>query len=497
MIGSPAGASAARPMITSAIVRLRIFAFLLLAAACSGGGSRTGPNQPPVAAVGGPYTTTTGTVSFDGSASSDPDGDALSYSWAFGDGASGSGARPTHTYASVGSYTVRLTVADGKGGSSPASTTAQVNNVPPAITAGTSTVVPVGSSFELSATFSDGADGPWTWAIQWGDGATQSGSRSSAGTITATHAYTSESSYHVQVSVTDKFGAVGSDTVTITVSAPVLMAAGDIGDCGPTRWYDDSTGALLKRFEGIVAPLGDNAYERGTPTEFATCYDPAWGAVKNRTRPVPGNHDYYNPRADSVKNADGYFGYFGASAGDPTKGYYSYTLGSWLVIVLNTGSERSGDISAGSPQEQWLRAQLSSSAQQCTVVMFHHPRFTSTLDRPWLRPEVKALWDASYQYGVDLILNGHDHGYQRFAPQTPDGVADPTFGIRQITVGTGGGEGLYQYGPTVDNLLVRDNTSYGVLKVTLRAGAYDWQFIPITGQSFTDSGSGTCHGRPS
>jgi chitodextrinase len=486
-------------MTTRTLIRLTSVALLLvLAADCgSGKGGGSGPNGKPVASVGGPYTTTTGTVTFNGSASSDPDGDALTYAWDFGDGAHGTGAQPSHTYAATGTYTVRLTVTDARSASSdPASGSAQVNNVPPAVNAGTDKTVLAGAAAELSIGFTDGADGPWTYLVQWGDGQSNNGSRNAAGTVTATHAYGSEATYKVQVNVTDRFGAVGRDSVSLTVTAPVLIAAGDIGDCGPTRWYDDSTGALVSRLGGIVAPLGDNAYERGTPDQFATCYDAAWGRVKDRTRPVAGNHDYYNPRADSVKNADGYYGYFGTSAGDPTKGYYSYTLGSWLVIVLNTGTERGGDIAAGSPQEQWLRAQLSSSTQQCTVVMFHHPRFTSTLDRPWLRPEVKALWDASYQYGVDLILNGHDHGYQRFAPQTPDGVADAAFGIRQITVGTGGGEGLYQYGPTVANLQVRDNTSYGVLKLTLRAGGYDWQFMPITGQSFTDAGSGTCHGRP-
>lgn len=482
----------------SVIGRARLILILLVAAACSsGGGGGTGPNQPPKAVAGGPYTTITGTVTFDGSASSDPDGDALTYSWDFGDGSSGSTARPTHTYHAVGNYTVRLTVTDNRGlAGTPASTSAQVNNVPPAVIAGPDKSEPAGVTYALSATFTDGAaDGPWNYALQWGDGTTQTGSRTSPGAITATHIYASEASYQVQVSVTDKFGATGSSVVTLTATAPVLIAAGDIADC--QRPNDEATGALLDGIEGIVAPLGDNAYTVGSDSQFVNCYAPSWGRQKARTRPVPGNHDYYNPRPDSVKNADGYFGYFGASAGDPAKGYYSYTLGSWLVIVINTGTERSGDIAASSPQEQWLRAELASHPQQCAVAMFHHPRFTSILDRPWLRPEVLALWDALYQGGADLVLNGHDHAYQRFAPQKPDGTTDLAYGIRQITVGTGGGEGLYQFGPTVPNLEVRDNQTYGVLKVTLRAGGYDWQFVPVAGRTFTDSGSGTCHGRPS
>ena len=475
------------------IGRARLFLIVLLGAACTQ--KSVGPNQPPVAAAGGPYTTNTGTVSFDGSASADPDGDALTYRWNFGDGGSSTEARPSHAYGALGTFTVGLTVTDAKGSASaPASTSAHVNNVAPAVTAGTNTAVPVGTTYALSATFADGADGPWNYTIQWGDGATQNGTRSAQGAITGTHTYASESNYRIQVNVADRFGAQGSDSLTVTATAPVLIAAGDIGDC--LRPNDEATGALLDGLEGIVAPLGDNAYENGTPTEFANCYDSGWGRQKARTRPVPGNHDYYNPRPDSVKNADGYFGYFGASAGDPAKGYYSYTLGSWFVIVINTGTERSGDIAAGSPQEQWLRAELAGHSQQCVLAMFHHPRFTSILDRPWLRPEVKPLWDALYQYGADLVLNGHDHGYQRFAPQTPDGVADPAYGVRQITVGTGGGEGLYQFSDVVPNLQVRDNQTYGVLKLTLRAGGYDWRFVPIAGKTFTDSGSGTCHGSP-
>ncbi|MEX2156255.1 MAG: PKD domain-containing protein [Gemmatimonadales bacterium] len=474
-------------MTSPAIARLRIFSSLLLAAAC-GGGKDVGPNQPPVAAAGGPYTTNTGAVSFDGSASSDPDGDALTYSWDFGDGENGRGARPMHTYRATGSFTVRLTVTDARGGTSaPASTSAQVSNVGPTVEAGTSKAVPVGSSYALSATFTDGAEGPWDYTIQWGDGTTSDGDRGSPGTITATHAYASEAGYRVVVNVTDRFGAQGSDSLTITATPPVLVGAGDIGDC--LRTGDDSTGALLDRIEGIVMPLGDNAYLDGTPEEYANCYDPAWGRHKARSRPVAGNHDYNTP------GATGYYGYFGAAAGDPAKGYYSYTLGSWFVIVLNTGTDSPPNYAVGSPQEQWLRAELASHSQQCVLAMFHHPRFSTTLGRG-LRPEVKPLWDALYEYGADLVINGHDHSYQRFAPQKPDGTADPAYGIRQITVGTGGGEGLYQWGDVVPNLDVRDNETWGVIKVTLRQSGYDWQFVPVTGKTFTDSGSGTCHGRP-
>jgi hypothetical protein len=250
-------------------------------------------------------------------------------------------------------------------------------------------------------------------------------------------------------------------------------------------------------------PLGDIAYVNGTPTEFANCFGAAWGRVKARMHPVPGNHDYYcnatSGLAGCTSPAAGYFGYFGSTAGDPTKGYYDFTLGKWLVIVINTGTEHIADYAVGSPQEVWLKSELASHTEPCIVAMWHHPRFTTITGRPPIRPEVQPLWDDLYQAGATLVLNGHDHVYQRFAPQKPDGTADPTFGIRQFTVGTGGGEGLYSFDsiPAGSNLQVRDNRTFGVLQLTLRDGGYDWKFIPAHGfGTFTDSGSGSCHGKP-
>jgi PKD repeat protein len=361
----------------------------------------------------------------------------------------------------------------------------------PVVNAGPDGSVPVGATYALPATFSDTSNrSPWSYDVNWGDGASSTGSKSSAGAISETHAYAAEGTYRVSVTVTNQSGESGSGSFTLTATAPVILAAGDIGDC--TRSSDDATGALLDNLAGIVMPLGDNAYLSGTPTEYSDCYGPAWGRQKARTRPVAGNHDYY------TTDAAGYFGYFGASAGDPAKGYYSFTLGNWFVIVLNTGTEHPADYAAGSAQETWLRNELATHSQQCVLAMWHHPRFSTVAERPAIRPEVKSLWDALYQYGADLVLNGHDHAYQRYAPQTSDGVADASFGIRQIAVGTGGGEGLYAFMPIPPgaNLEVRNNDTYGVLKVTLRAAGYDWQFIPASGGAFTDSGSGTCHGRP-
>jgi len=368
----------------------------------------------------------------------------------------------------------------------------------PVVTAPAGGSLPVGTTYDLSTTFSDTSSNasPWNYDVDWGDGSNSSGAKSSIAPITGTHMYASVGNYTVTVSVTNNHGKTGTGSGNVAATAPVIIAAGDIGDCDRTS--DNHTGQLLDTLAGIVMPLGDNAYLSGTPTEFAQCYNAAWGRVKDRTKPVAGNHDYYNPRPDSVKNADGYFGYFGTAAGDPSKGYYDFTLGSWLVIVLNTGTESASYIAAGSAQEQWLRSELASHSQQCVVAMFHHPQFTSLAGRPLIRPETTPLWNALYEGGADLVLNGHDHDYQRYAPMKPDGTADPAHGVRQITVGTGGGEGLYTLPDTrPPNLEVGNSTTFGVLKLTLKDGGYDWRFIPAPGEgTFTDSGSGSCHGRP-
>jgi PKD repeat protein len=351
----------------------------------------------------------------------------------------------------------------------------------------------VGTTYGLSATFSDTASGgsPWRYDIDWGDGERTSGTKSSISPITATHLYAAEGNYRVTVSVTNQRDETGSGSVTVAATAPVILAAGDIADC--TRFGDDSTAMLLDALPGVVIPLGDNAYANGTPDEYTNCYGPTWGRQKARTRPVAGNHDYNTPAAP------GYFGYFGAAGGDPAKGYYSFTLGSWFVIVLNTGTDVPSNYEAGSPQEQWLRSELASHTQPCVLAVFHHPRFSTVKDRAPITYYTAAIWNALYAYGADLVLNGHDHAYQRFAPQRPDGTRDTAFGIRQIAVGTGGGEVLYVWAdsiPAGSNIEVRDNQTHGVLKVTLRAGSYEWRFVPASGASFTDSGSGSCHGSP-
>jgi len=234
-----------------------------------------------------------------------------------------------------------------------------------------------------------------------------------------------------------------------------------------------------------VMAIGDNAYLNGSASDYASCYDPTWGRHKARTRPAPGNHDYQTP------NASGYFGYFGAAAGDSTKGYYSYDIGTWHIIVLNS----SIDIRAGSIQLQWLKADLAASAAQCTAAYWHHPRFSSgSVHTNDVRME--PAWQVLYDAGSEIVINGHEHSYERFAPQTPWGVLDSAYGIRAFVVGTGGGEGLYSFGAIVANSQVRNSSTFGVLKLSLDSAAYHWEFVPVAGKTFTDSGSGTCHDRP-
>ena len=283
----------------------------------------------------------------------------------------------------------------------------------------------------------------------------------------------------------------GPDTRVAT-----LVGAGDIAACGSSGPSASKAEATAKALDAIprdpstvVWTAGDNVYSSGTPTEFSTCYGPTWGRHKDRTRPAVGNHEY------GTTNASGYFSFFGPAAGQQGKGWYSYDIGAWHVIVLNSQCGSVGGCQAGSAQEQWLRADLAASAARCTVAIWHHPRFNSG-NTHGNNTAVGPLWNALYEYGAEVVLNGHEHVYERFAPQRPGQTADPSFGIRQFTVGTGGA-GAYAFATTLQpNSERRSSGAKGVLKMTLRAGGYDWQFLPIAGQAFTDAGSGTCHDRP-
>ena len=261
----------------------------------------------------------------------------------------------------------------------------------------------------------------------------------------------------------------------------VLIAAGDIASCASDG--DEAAADLLDSIDGTIAVLGDNVYDSGTADQFAECYEPSWGRHKSRTKPAAGNHDYLTPGAAA------YYSYFGAAAGDPAKGYYSYDVGPWHIIVLNSQCKEVVGCGPGTPQEQWLRADLAAHPRTCTLAYWHHPRFSSGLNGNEIY--VDAFWQALYEYRADIVLGGHDHDYERFAPQDPSGAADARRGIRQFVVGTGGASHIAFVSP-VANSEVRDDETYGVLKLTLHPASYEWQFIPVAGGTFTDSGSGTC-----
>jgi hypothetical protein len=283
-------------------------------------------------------------------------------------------------------------------------------------------------------------------------------------------------------------GVTGRSSITVTAAPPptdpVLVGAGDIASCSSTG--DEATATLLDNIAGTVVTLGDNVYDSGTATEYTNCYGPSWGRHKTRTKPTPGNHEY------GTANASGYYGYFGSLAGDPSKGYYSYDLGNWHIIVLNSNSDCVAiSCAAGSAQEQWLRADLAAHQTVCTLAYWHHPRFNSGAAHG-NDVKVAPFWSALYDLNADVILNGHEHVYERFAPQSPTAVADNARGIRQFTVGTGG-RSHYTFGTIQPNSQARDGNTYGVLKLTLHATSYDWQFVPVAGGTFTDSGTGQCH----
>jgi acid phosphatase type 7 len=271
---------------------------------------------------------------------------------------------------------------------------------------------------------------------------------------------------------------------------PVVVAAGDIASCESKG--DEATAHLLARIDGMVLTLGDNAYEEGTAAEFRQCYNPSWGKYKARTRPAPGNHDYSGGEA-AIGTAKGYFGYFRKIASDRATGYYSYNLGRWHLISLNSNCAEVDHCVSSSPQMRWLKANLAANHdKRCTLAYFHHPRFSSGVEHGSIE-EVKPLWDALYAAGVDVVLSGHEHNYERFAEQDPNGRADPKRGIREFVVGTGG-ESHYPIFDPIANSEIHNDHTYGVLKLILHPKGYEWRFVPAGGGTFTDSGSGLCHG---
>ena len=258
----------------------------------------------------------------------------------------------------------------------------------------------------------------------------------------------------------------------------VLVAAGDIGWCGADGGAGQ-TAALLDAITGTVATLGDNAYMNGSAENFRGCYQPTWGRHVGRTRPSLGNHDY------GIPGASDYFAYFGGNAGPSGVGYYSYRVGAWQVFALNSEIPAS----AGSAQMAWLRAELTAMPTRCSLAYFHEPLFGSGTNGS--DPRMRDAWHLMYELGVDVVLSGHSHSYERFAAQDPDGRFDPQRGIRQFVAGTGGAP-ITGFPQVVANSEVRIS-AWGVLKLTLKSTQYSWEFVPVSGQGFADSGSASCH----
>jgi hypothetical protein len=302
--------------------------------------------------------------------------------------------------------------------------------------------------------------------------------------------------YTAQAEQADLSGNVGKSAAsTFTVAAsssspdPVLVGAGDIADCTDTG-VNQTANLVLGFPDATVQTFGDNAYPHGSANDFANCYHPTWGQFKNRTNPAIGDHEYETP------NASGYFNYFadrlapfGASAQDPLRAYYSYDLGSWHVVVLNAICYEISGCSVNG-QLAWLNADLAAHTNTCTLAVLAAPRWSSGTVHG-NNAQMQGYWDSFHSNQVDVVVGGDDHVYERFAPQDPQGFYAPGRGVRQFTVGTGGGS-LYTFGEPKANSEVRYRSSYGILRLGLHATSYDWRYVPTSG-TFADTGSDTCN----
>ncbi len=290
---------------------------------------------------------------------------------------------------------------------------------------------------------------------------------------------------------------------------PLIAAAADIACDTSSEFFNGGLGTadrcrqrytsdlLLQAAPTAVLTVGDNQYHAGSLSDFNASFDPTWGRFKPIIHPAIGNHEY------ATAGARGYFDYFNGPgnqsgpAGERDKGYYSFDIGSWHMIALNSECERiargaaANGCAAGSPQESALRSDLASHRSSCTLAYWHSPRFNSGFRGN--HPETQALWGALYEAGADVVLNGDAHDYERFAPQGPSGNLDPA-GIRQFVVGTGGAF-FTSWSSVKANSEVRQNHTFGVLTLTLHPASYEWRFLPEAGKTFTDSGGGSCHGR--
>jgi hypothetical protein len=278
--------------------------------------------------------------------------------------------------------------------------------------------------------------------------------------------------------------ASGSPLASGEVPTIVITGAGDIADC-TSNGAQQTSDLLLQQAQGSFFTAGDNAYEVGSPANFRDCYGPTWGRVLDRTiLPAPGNHDWV------TKDAAGYLGYFGPKAAPDGVTWYSMDLGGWHVVVLDSDCDQVGGCDTSSPQGRWLAHDLETSTATCTLAIWHHPRFSSGEHGD--DPQVAPFWDLLQRDGAELVINGHDHDYERFAPQDPSGQEERPGGIREIVAGTGGA-GLRQFGRTAPNSEFRIAGEWGVLRLTLEPTRYGWEFLPAGGAEIGDSGSAPCH----
>lgn len=257
-----------------------------------------------------------------------------------------------------------------------------------------------------------------------------------------------------------------------------LVGAGDISVCDDDG--DNHTSELLASIPGEIFTLGDNSNQRGSPEQYTDCFDYSWGRYMGRLHPVPGNHDY------AYDGGTSYFNYFGAAAGEYGKGYYSYDVGTWHIIAINSLI----DVVDGSSQAQWLRDDLAAHPALCSLAYWHYPRWSSGANGNFVEmdPIIRILYD----HNVDIVLSANDHIYERFSPQNPSGALDIARGIREFVVGTGGAT-HHEFGTIRPNSEVRNNDTFGVLQFLLYPDGYAWEFIPVRGSSFSDSGFDYCH----
>jgi chitodextrinase len=295
-------------------------------------------------------------------------------------------------------------------------------------------------------------------------------------------------------------------TTAQAVGDPVIATAGDIA-CDPSNsnfnggngssssCAEKATSDLLLGIAPVaVLNLGDNQYYCGSAQAYQQSYDPSWGRLKGITHPSVGNHEFLTSGGTGCTTANqggaGYYSYFGTAAGSPGQGYYSYDIGTWHLIALNSNCGEAGGCSATSPQGRWLENDLTTHANYCTLAYWHIPLYSSG---GRANNNSKSFWTALYNHDADLVISAHDHTYERFAPQDPNGNLNLARGMREFIVGTGGANHT-SFTTIFPNSEIRNSDTFGVLKLTLHPTSYDWQFAPVPGKTFTDSGTQACHG---